>query len=89
MKKILKTALSGIVIMGIFATSFIMPVSAEETSTSSDDTITVFEKDLSTDETTTNEIQVANNNSYGDKADAYIPEADINDQQTDNNSIST
>ena len=42
MKKILKTALSGIIIMGIFATSFIMPVSAEETSTSSNDTITVF-----------------------------------------------
>lgn len=56
--------------MGIFATSFIMPVSAEET--------------------TTNEIQIADNdNSYGDKADAYIPEANINDQQTDDNSIST
>lgn len=67
--------------MGIFATSFIMPVSAEETSTSSNDTITVFEKDLSTGETTTNEIQIADNdNSYGDKADAYIPKADINDQ---------
>lgn len=47
--------------MGIFATSFIMPVSAEETSTSSNDTITVFEKDLSTGENTTNEIQIANN----------------------------
>ena len=61
MKKILKTALSGIIIMGIFATSFIMPVSAEETSTSSNDTITVFEKDLSTGENTTNEIQIADN----------------------------
>ena len=47
--------------MGIFATSFIMPVSAEETSTSSNDTITVFEKDLSTGENTTNEIQIADN----------------------------
>ena len=83
MKKFLKTVLSSIVIAGIFATSFIMPVSAEETNTSSDNTLTVLEKDLSTGET--NEIPIENDdNSYGSIAESYIPETNVNEQQSDN-----